>query len=504
MKKSILNIAVTTATAITIAACSSGGSDVAGIGGSGVTPVGFTSSGTITGFGSVVVNGVEFFTNSDTSYTVEDDSNSSESALKVGMVVFVDGSIDDNGTTGTATGIRYDDSLEGPVSSITAAPPATSTNRSRELIILGTTVIVNETTTVIDNSSSFTFDTLAAGTNIEVSGFPDVNGAIVATYIEEKDPFVADQTIVEIKGIIEDSDGSTQFNIGNLTVNVTSNTDTSDLLGGLANGTFVEVKGTLSSPTSTSLTATKVEPEDNSLGNDRDEVEIEGIITRYVDDSDFYIDGYPVDASNAAIKPSGLVLKENMRIEAEGSVVNGVLVAKEIESEDEEAEVSARASNVNLGNNSFELNFPSTGQSVTVIVNSNTEYDDKENDSPTFGLNEILDNDYIEVEGVEIDNNGAVAVLASKVERDQPDDILLQGIVTEGSGTSSTITVLGIDYDVSGSTVFYDIDEQTTLSQSEFFDTSNAQLGVSVIKIKDKASGGNPVGTADEVELERR
>jgi hypothetical protein len=503
MKKSIFNIAVTTATAITIAACSSG-SDVAGIGGSGVAPVGFTSSGTITGFGSVFVNGVEFFTSSNTSYTVEDDSNSSESALKVGMVVFVDGSIDDNGTTGTATSIRYEDSLEGPVSSITDTPPATSTSRSRELVILGTTVILNEATTVIDNSSSFTFDTLAAGTNIEVSGFPNVNGAIVATYIEEKDPFVADQTIVEIKGIIEGSDGSTQFNIGNLTVNVTSNTDTSDLLGGLANGTFVEVKGTLSSPTSTSIIATKVEPEDNSLGDDRDEVEIEGIITRYENDSDFDIDGYTVDASNATKKPSGLVLKENMRIEAEGAVVNGVLVAKEIESEDEDAEVSARASNVNLSNNSFELNFPSTGQSVTVIVDGNTQYDDKENNSPTFSLNEIMDSDYIEVEGVEIDNNGAIAVLAIKVERDQPDDTILQGIVTGGSGTSSTITVLGVDYDVSGSTVFYDIDEQSTLSQSDFFDTSNVQLGVSVIKIKDAVSGGNPDGTADEVELERR
>jgi co-chaperonin GroES (HSP10) len=502
MKKSILNIAITTATAISIAACSSG-SDVAGIGGSGVAPVGFTSSGTITGFGSVFVNGVEFFTSSNTTYTVEDDSASSESALRVGMVVFVDGSIDDNGTTGTATSIRYDDSLEGPVSSITDAPPATSTNRSRELIILGTTVIVNEATTVIDNSSSFTFDTLAAGTNIEVSGFPNVNGAIVATYIEEKDPFLADQTIVEIKGIIEGSDGSTQFNIGNLTVNVTSNTDTSDLLGGLANGTFVEVKGTLSSPTSTSLIATKVEPEDNSLGDDRNEVEIEGIITRYVDDSDFDIDGYPVDASNAIKEPSGLVLKENMLIEAEGAVVNGILVAKEIESEDEEAEVSALASNVNLSNNTFELSLPA-GQSITVIVNDDTEYEDKDTDSPTFSLNEIMANDYIEVEGVEIDNNGTIAVLASKVERDQPDDTILQGIVTAGSGTSSTITVLGVDYDVSGSTVFYDIDEQSVLSQSEFFDTSNAQLGVSVIKIKDEISGGNATGTADEVELERR
>ncbi len=68
MKKSILYSAITAATAISIAACSSG-TDVAGIGGSGVT-----SSGTITGFGSIFVNGVEFETSSST-FNVDDNPN---------------------------------------------------------------------------------------------------------------------------------------------------------------------------------------------------------------------------------------------------------------------------------------------------------------------------------------------------------------------------------------------------------------------------------------------
>ncbi len=48
MKYSILYSSIIAATVIGLAACSSGGSDVAGIGGSGIT-----STGTITGFGSI-------------------------------------------------------------------------------------------------------------------------------------------------------------------------------------------------------------------------------------------------------------------------------------------------------------------------------------------------------------------------------------------------------------------------------------------------------------------
>ena len=58
MKKSILYSAI----AIAITACSSGGGgDTAGIGGSG-----YTSSGTITGFSSIYVNGVKFDTSNST------------------------------------------------------------------------------------------------------------------------------------------------------------------------------------------------------------------------------------------------------------------------------------------------------------------------------------------------------------------------------------------------------------------------------------------------------
>ena len=96
MKKSMLYSAIATAATIGISACSSGGRDVAGIGGSG-----YTSSGTITGFGSIYVNGVKFDTSSSTISI--DDSPGIEDDLAIGMRVTVNGTLNADGVNGTAT-----------------------------------------------------------------------------------------------------------------------------------------------------------------------------------------------------------------------------------------------------------------------------------------------------------------------------------------------------------------------------------------------------------------
>ncbi|MBE9564781.1 MAG: hypothetical protein IMF17_06000, partial [Proteobacteria bacterium] len=112
LTKSVLATAIT----LTIAACSPSGGGLAGIGGSG-----YISSGSITGFGSVFVNGVEFETDSAI-FDVDGDSGT-QADLAIGMIVKVDGSINADGITGTATSIRFDDELQGPVSA-----PAGETN----------------------------------------------------------------------------------------------------------------------------------------------------------------------------------------------------------------------------------------------------------------------------------------------------------------------------------------------------------------------------------------
>lgn len=78
------------AVALTLGACGGGGSDAGTSSGTGLSgaSAGATSSGTITAFGSVFVNGHEFDTSTAT--VVDDDTGSSSSeALEVGMVVDV-------------------------------------------------------------------------------------------------------------------------------------------------------------------------------------------------------------------------------------------------------------------------------------------------------------------------------------------------------------------------------------------------------------------------------
>ena len=67
--------------------------------------------GTVTAFGSVVVNGVRYDTAGAT-FTI-DGAPGMESDLGLGDVVLIEGSIDSSGTTGTADNVTYDDAVEG-------------------------------------------------------------------------------------------------------------------------------------------------------------------------------------------------------------------------------------------------------------------------------------------------------------------------------------------------------------------------------------------------------
>ena len=100
------------AVALTVAACGGGDGGTSARVGTGGT--GAFSVGAITGFGSVIVNGLRF---EDASARVSDeDGPRSRSDLKLGMVVKVEGSVSTSASpTGTATSIVFDSELLGPV-----------------------------------------------------------------------------------------------------------------------------------------------------------------------------------------------------------------------------------------------------------------------------------------------------------------------------------------------------------------------------------------------------
>ena len=189
--------AILFATAMTVAGCGGGGGGnstaiqpppepppIGGIEGTGL------AVGVISGFGSVIVNGVRYDT-SDATITV-DDSPGSESDLAVGQVIVLTGSVDDDGTTGTADTIDFDAEVEGPIASIAAD--------GHSFVVLGQSVLIDDDT-VYDNSLALP---LQVEDEIEVSGFRQADGTILATRIETQTP----GSELEVKGTVVNLDAA--------------------------------------------------------------------------------------------------------------------------------------------------------------------------------------------------------------------------------------------------------------------------------------------------------
>ena len=182
-----------------VAGCGGGGgSDVVG----GIGGTGKIASGTITGFGSIFVNGVEY--NVDDASIEVDDSSASESDLRVGMVVTVTGTVSDS--TGTASSVVYDNEVEGPVTGLAGLTTGATT---RSFTVMGTDVVIDATGTVFDDSSpGFAFDTIDNGDVVEVSGFFGSLGVLQATYIQRTGTLDPGITEVQLKGTVTGATGA--------------------------------------------------------------------------------------------------------------------------------------------------------------------------------------------------------------------------------------------------------------------------------------------------------
>ena len=458
-----------------IVACGGGGGGgglVIGTPGGGIGGTGVTSSGTIDGFGSIFVNGVEFETDS-ASITVDGD-NGTEADLGLGMVVLVIGTVNDDGVTGRAEQVVFDDEVEGPISAI-----ATSTDgETRTLTVLGNTILIERAGTVVDGAS---FDSLAVDDVIEASGFRDENGQLLATRVEKKSEFVPGSTEVELKGTVENLT-ATQFTLGEYTVDY-STADLSDVSDStLSDGMFVEVEGILDG---TVITATEVEEEDelgDNFGAD-DDVSVEGVVTDFVDLSSFRVAGVAVDASNATLSPGNLALANGTKIEAEGRWDGSRLIAEEIELRGAEIRMRAQVESVDTAARTISLQF--FGGTVTVSVDSKTRFEDGTDQVENLRLENIAAGDFLRVEALE-SNAG---LLASEIKRDERDDDRLRAPVEEIDPNVS-ITLLGITYFTAGASFEGAVDE------ADFY--SRLQPG-DVVQVDDDLVTD---GFADDVELE--
>jgi hypothetical protein len=291
--------------------------------GGGIGGTGNISSGPITAFGSIVVNGTEFDTSNAVIIMGGEEIGVGDDVvldnLDIGMVITVYGTGSEDDGSAVADRVTYNDNVEGPVESISDRDATT-----KEIVVLGQTVIVN----VITEFRGTTFDTIALNNVVAVSGLFDDTGAIWATFLEK-----TDGVVFEVTGFVQNLDTNLEtFDINDLTVNY-SLADTSGLPGGVpADGLFLEVEGTLDAGGGEML-ATEIELADELGVEDADEIEVTGFVTDFVSVFEFTVGNQVVHTNVYTLFIDGTSddIALGQKLEAEGSLENGILRAGEVE-----------------------------------------------------------------------------------------------------------------------------------------------------------------------------
>ena len=418
------------ALAALLSACG-GDSQLAGINGGGISNGGTSDPGVvvgpITGFGSIFVNGIEFDLNGS-SITVNDQPNKGQNDLAIGQIVTVKGKINQSTGMGTADSVEYGNNLKGVVSAVDTV--------NNTFTVIGQMVTVTGTT-VFDGRTGLT--DLAANDIVEVSGFVNAAGKIVATRVER-------QTIPgssELKGAVSSLDTFLQtFMIGTTKV---SYLGVALVTGGtLANDACVEVKGAYSG---TQLNASNIEVKSCELSVPTNDIgEIEGIITTSLSGSTFKIGTQTINITNTTqYNVSGTaasLLVSGATVEVEGTFnSSNVLVARKIEIKqgtDVRMTGLVDVGSVNIAAKTFTM------YGVTVSTNASTQFVNKlVSSNVSYSLTNLGDGNFVEVRGYE--NASHTAMTAVTLERRNPDSRLeIQATATNSAPSSTAFSLLGI------------------------------------------------------------
>jgi hypothetical protein len=303
---------MTAAMLLWLAACG-GGVETGGTGATGAYV-----EGPITGFGSIVVGGIRF-DESRASVTDAEGQVFERANLRLGMLVEVqsDRPVDDGsgGRDATATRVRVGGSLLGPLQDIT--PGGTF------IRVLGQVVRLTPAT-VFDGVAGGVGD-LRPGDVLEVHGFPSPDIALsdlVATRVERRSSMPSQ---FRVRGIVREVNATgapPTLRVGTAVFELSAGVP-----AGLTNGSVVRLAvGTTQVNGRWPLVVAAVE---SRRLDDRDAAEVEGLITSLSSQRSFSVNGVLVDASSAALPPTALTL--GARVEIEGRVANGVLVASKVE-----------------------------------------------------------------------------------------------------------------------------------------------------------------------------
>ncbi|MGC8120143.1 DUF5666 domain-containing protein [Marinobacter sp. VGCF2001] len=426
-----------------LAACGGGGSgssDTASASREGA------SVGTITGFGSVYVNGTHFDIN-NASFK-NDDGLERETQLEKGMILKVQGTWGED-REGVASALHYDDTLRGPVEAGSVNwDPA---NSMGEFGLAGQVVKLNKRTVFKGKAPQ----DLTADDIVRVSGWRLSDNTFQASYVgvigqESAGIFKT----IEVEGVVTAlSDSEESFTLNNhLEVSYASTSRYEDgTREDLIVGANVDIEGSFSTiGGSAVLNAQEIEFETGLFDND-DDIELSGAISASYDEQtrQFSINGIAITLNDETdlddLSASDLV--EGLQIEIEGEYRNGVVVAEEIELLEGDAEVSGKIESKEQGGEVLTVG------GVRVTLNNSTLIEDDSLDDEQESLSLRVDDlsslsvgDCLEIEGRETDD--ASGMIAVHVEREEAGDcdgnLELEGLVSAVAADNASITVLGV------------------------------------------------------------
>ena len=370
--KGILSILRLISVCLLLIACSN--SSGGGVGGSGII-----NRGTISDFGSIVVNGTDFDT-SEAAIIVDGQTLGVGDAivlanLDIGRVVTVIGSEGDDEETAIAERVFYSDEVSGPVIDVTV-----SDSGAKELSVMGQTVVINALT----QFKTTDFETIAPNDVVEVSGYYDDVGTIWATFVEKIGEFDPD-LVYEVKGFIRSLDKDQRtFLINGLLVDYSAD-DVTLPNEPLENGLLVEAEGIVDH-TFINMFAQSISIEVDIGEENADEVEVTGFVTAIASTDEFTVGTQTVVAEPGAEFVDGTQadIALGVKLEAEGTLEDGILYAEEIEFWlPDQVEIEGILTDLTQVNSQYEFKV----EDQDVVTTNDTVYEDGGPEDLMVGIN---------------------------------------------------------------------------------------------------------------------
>ena len=341
------------------------------------------SDGIITGFGSVVVNGVRF--NTDNASFNSHNGVLDENALDLGMVVNVIGRTTADGSVVTAQTVNYYATAEGPISSISFAQGA--------FTVLGQTFTVDANTRFVDRR----FEQLRVGDLVEVSAVGD-NEQWTATRVEF---YSLLQDDYDVTGFVSGLNSNERtFSLGDITIDYGN----ADVDGTLVNGALVNVEGR-DLPQGTVWQVDEVDVLRNGAPESRGQLVLEGLIQQLENDRLTLSNGSHVliTADTTFINAGRIDLAVGQRVVVRASQTDDGLLANQIRVV-KESLIQASGTVTERDTNEIRVN------GTEFDVNSATNIVDARVSPPLqISLDDIVVGDQVEVSGFYDEDNDLTA-----------------------------------------------------------------------------------------------